>query len=98
MRITDFGHAGMFIETAGGSTLCDPVVKPSFFGSWFVFPDNRAGHPGPRFREASIIATRQINDVKSPLGAECAESCPGEVCIDSNEWLDRCQCVKRPSV
>lgn len=42
MRITGLGHAGMFIETAGGSILCDPVVKPSFFGSWFVFPDNRA--------------------------------------------------------
>ncbi|QEW00026.1 MBL fold metallo-hydrolase [Microbacterium caowuchunii] len=42
MRITGLGHAGMFIETAGGSILCDPVVKSSFFGSWFVFPDNRA--------------------------------------------------------
>ena len=42
MRITGLGHAGMFIETAGGSIICDPVVKPSFFGSWFVFPDNRA--------------------------------------------------------
>ena len=42
MRITGLGHAGMFIETTGGSILCDPVVKPSFYGSWFVFPDNRA--------------------------------------------------------
>ena len=25
MRITGLGHAGMFIETAGGSILCDPV-------------------------------------------------------------------------
>ena len=42
MRITGLGHAGMFIETAGGSILCDPIVKPAFYGSWFVFPDNRA--------------------------------------------------------
>ncbi len=42
MRITGLGHAGMFIETAGGSILCDPVVGPTFFGAWFPFPDNRA--------------------------------------------------------
>ena len=42
MRITGLGHAGMFIETAGGTILCDPWVKPAFFGSWFPFPDNRA--------------------------------------------------------
>ena len=41
MRITGLGHAGMFIETTGGSILCDPVIGPSFFGSWFPFPDNR---------------------------------------------------------
>ncbi|WP_245791486.1 Rieske 2Fe-2S domain-containing protein [Actinacidiphila rubida] len=34
------GHAGLFIETAGGSVLCDPWVSPAFFGSWFPFPDN----------------------------------------------------------
>ncbi len=42
MRITGLGHAGMFIETTGGTILCDPVIKSSFYGSWFVFPDNRA--------------------------------------------------------
>jgi UDP-MurNAc hydroxylase len=42
MKVTGLGHAGMFIETAGGSILCDPVLGPSFFGSWFPFPDNRA--------------------------------------------------------
>lgn len=41
MRITGLGHAGMFIETAAGSVLCDPWVTPAFFGSWFPFPDNR---------------------------------------------------------
>ncbi len=41
MRVTGLGHAGMFIETAYGSILCDPWVHPAFFGSWFPFPDNR---------------------------------------------------------
>jgi UDP-MurNAc hydroxylase len=40
MRITGLGHAGLFIETAAGSVLCDPWVNPAFFGSWFPFPDN----------------------------------------------------------
>ncbi|GAA1068364.1 MBL fold metallo-hydrolase [Streptomyces asiaticus] len=40
MRVTGLGHAGLFIETAAGSVLCDPWVNPAFFGSWFPFPDN----------------------------------------------------------
>ena len=40
MRITGVGHAGLYIETVGGSVLCDPWVNPAFFGSWFPFPDN----------------------------------------------------------
>jgi UDP-MurNAc hydroxylase len=40
MRATSIGHAGMLIETAAGSILCDPWFVPAFFGSWFVFPRN----------------------------------------------------------
>lgn len=40
MRVTYLGHAGLFVETAGGSVLCDPWFNPAFFGSWFVFPRN----------------------------------------------------------
>ncbi len=40
MRITATGHAGLFIETAKGSVLCDPWRTPAYFASWFVFPDN----------------------------------------------------------
>src|SRR5438270_2063811 len=40
MRVTGLGHAGLYIETAAGSVLCDPWVNPAFFGSWFPFPDN----------------------------------------------------------
>ncbi len=40
MRITCTGHAGIFIETATSSILCDPWRSPAYFASWFVFPDN----------------------------------------------------------
>jgi UDP-MurNAc hydroxylase len=40
MRITFLGHAGCYIETAGGSVLCDPWFTPAYFGSWFPFPRN----------------------------------------------------------
>ena len=40
MRITATGHAGLFVETANGSVLCDPWRSPAYFASWFVFPDN----------------------------------------------------------
>jgi len=54
MRITGLGHAGMFIETAGGSILCDPVIGPTFFGSWFPFPDNR-GLDWERYGKADFL-------------------------------------------
>jgi UDP-MurNAc hydroxylase len=40
MQITGTGHAGMRIDTAAGSVLCDPWVNPAYFASWFPFPDN----------------------------------------------------------
>ncbi|MEA2704150.1 MAG: UDP-MurNAc hydroxylase [Actinomycetota bacterium] len=40
MRVTSVGHAGLFVETAGGTILCDPWLNPAYFASWFVFPDN----------------------------------------------------------
>ncbi|HEY8458481.1 MAG TPA: Rieske 2Fe-2S domain-containing protein [Actinopolymorphaceae bacterium] len=40
MRITSIGHAGFFVETRGGTILCDPWVNPAYFASWFPFPDN----------------------------------------------------------
>lgn len=54
MRITGLGHAGMFIETRGGSIICDPVIGPSFYGSWFPFPDNR-GIDWERFGKADFL-------------------------------------------
>ncbi|MEP6624163.1 MAG: Rieske 2Fe-2S domain-containing protein [Acidimicrobiia bacterium] len=40
MRITFLGHVGMYVETEGGSVLCDPWFNPAYFGSWFPFPRN----------------------------------------------------------
>ena len=40
MRLTFCGHVGWFVETAGGSVLCDPWFTPAYFGSWFPFPRN----------------------------------------------------------
>jgi UDP-MurNAc hydroxylase len=40
MKATSIGHAGILVETLGGSIVCDPWFLPAFFGSWFVFPRN----------------------------------------------------------
>ncbi|MGH3326967.1 MAG: Rieske 2Fe-2S domain-containing protein [Streptomycetales bacterium] len=40
MRIIGTGHAGLRIETAAGSVLCDPWSTPAYFASWFPFPAN----------------------------------------------------------
>ena len=40
MKVTYIGHAGLYIETAGGSILCDPWFNPAYFASWFPFPSN----------------------------------------------------------
>jgi UDP-MurNAc hydroxylase len=40
MRVTFLGHVGMYVETDGGSVLCDPWFTPAYFGSWFPFPRN----------------------------------------------------------
>jgi UDP-MurNAc hydroxylase len=40
LRITFLGQAGLFIETAHGTILCDPWFNPAFFASWFPFPSN----------------------------------------------------------
>jgi UDP-MurNAc hydroxylase len=40
LRATSLGQAGILIETAAGSIVCDPWFAPAFAGSWFVFPRN----------------------------------------------------------
>jgi UDP-MurNAc hydroxylase len=40
MKVTSVGHAGLQLETAAGTILCDPWRYPAYYASWFVFPDN----------------------------------------------------------
>jgi UDP-MurNAc hydroxylase len=40
MKATSIGHAGILIETADVSIVCDPWFLPAFHGSWCVFPRN----------------------------------------------------------
>jgi UDP-MurNAc hydroxylase len=40
MRATSLGHAGILVESACGSVVCDPWFVPAFLGSWFPFPRN----------------------------------------------------------
>ena len=40
MDITFLGQAGLFLETAHGTILCDPWFNPAYFASWFPFPSN----------------------------------------------------------
>ena len=42
MRITSIGHAGLHLDTAGGSILCDPWSNPAYLESWFPFPANHS--------------------------------------------------------
>ena len=54
MRITSLGHAGLFIETAAGSILCDPWFSPAYYASWFPFPSN--DHlAGPPYTEPTYL-------------------------------------------
>jgi UDP-MurNAc hydroxylase len=50
MRVTNIGHAGLFLETAAGTVLCDPWFNPAYFASWFPFPANDG--LDPQLREA----------------------------------------------
>ncbi len=54
MRVTFLGHAGMWVETEGGTVLCDPWFNPAYFGSWFPFPRNDALDPA-RFSQPDYL-------------------------------------------
>jgi UDP-MurNAc hydroxylase len=47
MQLTFLGHVGFFVETGGGSVLCDPWFTPAYFGSWFPYPRNDGLDPAP---------------------------------------------------
>ncbi|HEX6418043.1 MAG TPA: Rieske 2Fe-2S domain-containing protein [Acidimicrobiales bacterium] len=60
MRLTGTGHAGLRIDTAAGSILCDPWSGPAFFASWFPFPDN-AGLDWERLGRADFLYVSHLH-------------------------------------
>jgi UDP-MurNAc hydroxylase len=45
VKVTFLGHAGLYVETAHGSILCDPWFNPAYFASWVPFPSNQELDP-----------------------------------------------------
>ena len=60
MQITCLGHAGLHIETRGGTILCDPWKNPAYFDSWFVFPDN-SGLDWDRYGQADYLYVSHLH-------------------------------------
>ena len=60
MQITCLGHAGLHIETRGGTILCDPWKNPAYFDSWFVFPDN-SGLDWDRYGKADYLYVSHLH-------------------------------------
>lgn len=66
MRLTFLGHAGMFLETDGGTILCDPWFTPAYFGSWFPFPRNDRLDPRPFARPDYLYVSHLHHDHFDP--------------------------------
>jgi len=60
MQITSLGHAGLHIQTSGGTILCDPWTNPAYFGSWFVFPDN-SGLDWDRYGQVDFLYVSHLH-------------------------------------
>ena len=60
MQITCLGHAGLHIQTSGGTILCDPWTNPAYFGSWFVFPDN-SGLDWDRYGQVDFLYVSHLH-------------------------------------
>src|SRR5260370_1905072 len=60
MQITSLGHAGLHIQTSGGTILCDPWKNPAYFGSWFVFPDN-SGLDWDRYGQVDFLYVSHLH-------------------------------------
>ena len=66
MRITFLGQAGLYIETTGGTVLCDPWFNPAFFASWFPFPSNEGIDPATIGRPDYLYISHQHHDHLDP--------------------------------
>ncbi|MGE0877703.1 MAG: Rieske 2Fe-2S domain-containing protein [Acidimicrobiia bacterium] len=64
MQVTYLGHAGLLVDTAGGSVVCDPWFNPAFHGSWFVFPrnDQLPAELMERIRTADYLYISHLHD------------------------------------
>jgi UDP-MurNAc hydroxylase len=62
MQLTFLGHAGVLIDTAHGSILCDPWFNPAFFASWVPFPDNSGIDPEPLRRPDYLFISHSHDD------------------------------------
>jgi len=60
MQITCLGHAGLHIQTSGGTILCDPWKNPAYFGSWFAFPDN-SGLDWDRYGQVDFLYVSHLH-------------------------------------
>src|SRR5512135_251847 len=68
MQITGLGHAGLKLETATATVLCDPWFSPegAFQASWFQFPDNGHLLTPAIFRPTSIVISHEHLDHVDP--------------------------------
>ncbi|MGZ6272441.1 MAG: Rieske 2Fe-2S domain-containing protein [Candidatus Limnocylindrales bacterium] len=75
MRVTFLGQAGLYIEAAGASILCDPWFNPAYFASWFPFPRNDGIDPATIGRPTYLYVSHLHHDHFDPewLAAHCAK-------------------------
>jgi UDP-MurNAc hydroxylase len=68
VKVTSLGHAGLKVETAGGSLLIDPWLSPqgAFQASWFQFPDNSHLVRRDLFEPAALIISHEHRDHIDP--------------------------------
>lgn len=79
MKIRYLGHAGLEVETAGATVLCDPWLSPegTFQASWFQFPEN--SHlltPALRRPTAVVVSHEHLDHVDPWFLAQVPSSIP----------------------
>jgi len=79
MRVTFLGQAGLYLETAAGSILCDPWFNPAYFGSWFPFPANDGIDPASIGSPDFLYVSHLHHDHFDP--AWLAEHCSKEATV-----------------
>jgi UDP-MurNAc hydroxylase len=75
MRVTFLGQAGLFVETAGASILCDPWFNPAYFASWLPFPRNDGIDPDLIGRPTYLYVSHLHRDHFDPrwLAEHCSK-------------------------